>query len=929
MALMHQAAEKGGNALQAEDYVRFNRWHRLGHWLLAGCFLALVATGLPQKFNDAGLSVWIINALGGIDNARFIHRILACIFIFQSLLHLAEIGLSILRGRFRPSMVITLHDFRDAFDMLRYSVGLIPHKPQPDRYDYRQKFEYWGIVFGAIIMIATGLMLWFPTYITRVLPGELVPTAKEMHSGEALLALLVIVVWHIYDVVLSPSVFPLDTVMITGRMSRERLLEEHPREYARLLASEALAFPRTPEQPPGVLPVRGRGPPGGRIQAGGPAAAEAAGEVVGPGAARTGAIRRSLQWRVLILVTIGMAGTLAAFSVSSLLAVNESIDRTLDERQALAQASAGQVDYVVRQGLTVLEEPADGEGLDLEDEDAEPERQALRRVLSGSIFTRVYLTDADGEVLWTEPLYPSVLGVNIGFLPHTEAALDSGRPSVSGLSTALASGEPAVSMVAPVRGVSGQVAGLIAGDIVLSETDLAELIQPAAVGGTGYAQIVDAQGTVLASTLPGQLLEKSDHEGQIAKLIEEKRASSGTCHGCHDSAGEEEREKEVMAFAPMEVAPWGVLIRQSEDEALAPADRLRERALWFGVPAFGLALLFAWVTARSVLRPVRVLTMAVEKISAGDLSQAVPSLGEDEIGSLARTFEAMRGRLKESRDSIEAWGRQLEERVQERTRELEASRDHLRKVAGENAALFEELTRKEAARSELLKKVIRAQEEERRRIARELHDETSQALTALVVGMETAAMAPEAERARFQKKLTELKELAVETLEDVHRLIYDLRPSVLDDLGLVAGLRWYADSRLQSAGVQVRVSVKGDEKRLPAEVESTLFRIGQEAISNATRHARATDVLMALDFQDGSITLEVKDDGVGFDVASVTNSGGPRPGWGILGMQERATLLGGTLQIESEPGKGTHVKVSIPLGEESGDDAEDSRPHSR
>ncbi|KKM88852.1 hypothetical protein LCGC14_1254510, partial [marine sediment metagenome] len=235
MTLMREAAEQEREAPRAEEFVRFNLWQRLQHWLLAGCFIALVITGLPQKFNDAALSVSIINALGGIDNARFFHRILACIFIGESLLHLGEIALAILRRRFRPTMVITFQDFRNAFDMLRYSVGIIPKKPQSDRYDYRQKFEYWGIVLGAILMIATGLVLWFPTYVTRVLPGELVPAAKEMHSGEALLALLVIVVWHLYDVVLSPSVFPLDPTMITGRISRERLLEEHPWEYARLV----------------------------------------------------------------------------------------------------------------------------------------------------------------------------------------------------------------------------------------------------------------------------------------------------------------------------------------------------------------------------------------------------------------------------------------------------------------------------------------------------------------------------------------------------------------------------------------------------------------------------------------------------------------------------------------------------------------------
>src|SRR3990170_2255493 len=228
MAMLDQAAEQAREAPRVEKYVRFNAWQRFEHWLLAACFVALVLTGLPQKFDDAALSVRIINALGGIDSARFLHRILASIFVSLSLAHAAEIGLSILSRRFRPTMVITFQDFRDAFDMLRYSVGLIPEKPQFDRYDFRQKYEYWGILFGALIMIATGLALWFPTYVTRLLPGELVPAAKEMHSGEALLAMLVVVVWHLYDVVLNPSVFPLDTAMITGKISRERIREEHP-----------------------------------------------------------------------------------------------------------------------------------------------------------------------------------------------------------------------------------------------------------------------------------------------------------------------------------------------------------------------------------------------------------------------------------------------------------------------------------------------------------------------------------------------------------------------------------------------------------------------------------------------------------------------------------------------------------------------------
>ncbi len=241
--------------------VRFSRWQRLEHWLLVTSFAGLLMTGLPQKFDDAQMSAWVMDLLGSISTARLLHRVFACIFVAESVVHLGEIGLTMVRRRFRPTMVITLQDFRDAFDMLRYSVGLIPRKPQFDRYDYRQKFEYWGIVFGAIIMIATGAALWFPTYVTRLLPGELVPAAKEMHSGEALLAFLVVVVWHFYDVILSPAVLPLDTAMITGRISRERLMHEHPKEYSRLVGIETPSAGPAGEEPLYADGQNSRAPP--------------------------------------------------------------------------------------------------------------------------------------------------------------------------------------------------------------------------------------------------------------------------------------------------------------------------------------------------------------------------------------------------------------------------------------------------------------------------------------------------------------------------------------------------------------------------------------------------------------------------------------------------------------------------------------------
>jgi signal transduction histidine kinase len=330
---------------------------------------------------------------------------------------------------------------------------------------------------------------------------------------------------------------------------------------------------------------------------------------------------------------------------------------------------------------------------------------------------------------------------------------------------------------------------------------------------------------------------------------------------------------------------------------------------------------------RSITRPVSMLTSVAERIASGDLSQEVPDLGKDEIGQLARTFETMRVKLGDSLESIQASSRELEKRVRERTRELEASRDELRQVAAENAVLYEELKQKESLRGELLKKVIGAQEEERRRIARELHDETSQALTALAMGMETVTLGPSLSKEQLQEKLSGLKGLAVQTLDEVHNLIYDLRPSILDDLGLVAGLEWYAENRLQPLGLGVHVEVSGQERRLPSEVETTLFRIGQEAISNVARHAEASNVLLTIHFNENAVSLEVEDDGKGF--APAAESSTAPSGWGLLGMRERSALLKGELEIASEPGRGTSVAVRVPLEERTALHEEHTRPHRR
>jgi PAS domain S-box-containing protein len=234
-------------------------------------------------------------------------------------------------------------------------------------------------------------------------------------------------------------------------------------------------------------------------------------------------------------------------------------------------------------------------------------------------------------------------------------------------------------------------------------------------------------------------------------------------------------------------------------------------------------------------------------------------------------------------------------------------------VALENARLWEQLRRKEQLRGELLARIIHAQEEERQRIARELHDATGQSLNALVIGLNAVTTALERSPDSVPALLERLKVSASDTVRELQSIIYDLRPALLDDLGLIPVLRWYARERLEAQGTCVTLTVDGESGRLPAEVETALFRIGQEAITNISRHAGARHVTIQVRFEPRHVSIEVSDDGLGFAVAGALDRSQQRPGLGLLGIRERANLLGGRLSIESEPGAGTRLHVLLPL----------------
>jgi signal transduction histidine kinase len=232
-------------------------------------------------------------------------------------------------------------------------------------------------------------------------------------------------------------------------------------------------------------------------------------------------------------------------------------------------------------------------------------------------------------------------------------------------------------------------------------------------------------------------------------------------------------------------------------------------------------------------------------------------------------------------------------------------------VAVENAALYEELRQKESLRGQLLEKVITVQEEERKRIARELHDETGQALTSLMVGLKVleGASSPQ----EVQEKASQLRAVAVQTLDGVHRLALELRPSVLDDLGLVAAMQRHVKDWAKSFGLKVDFQIAGLDRRLSPQVETTVYRVVQEALTNVARHAEAQNVSVLLEYRDDFVVCIVEDDGRGFDAGKVLQANDMKR-LGLYGMQERVSLVGGKLAVESTAGVGTTIFVEISSG---------------
>ena len=369
----------------------------------------------------------------------------------------------------------------------------------------------------------------------------------------------------------------------------------------------------------------------------------------------------TLGKKITLLTALGLLICVGLFSALGMKAVNQATDTMLEERLTTARLVAGYVDEALSRALVDLQDTVrvvssagtpDNFGLPV---------RSLQATYARSLVDTygLYVYDGEGRLMWTDPEATSAEGEDLSHYPSVRAAIDGGDSTVSGLVSAPVTNVPIILLAASAADRSGKKVLVVAIDV--TKSGISGFVRPVRIGKTGYVEIVDQNGLVVTRTEPGPELsffEKSDHSGRFAALIAAGEPARGVCHTCHQS---EQRiaTEDVLAFVPLTSASWGVVIRQSEAEALAPASGLRQSLILSGLLLVTVALVFVVVTTRDVGSRITTLTTASRRIAEGDLKSPVARLGHDEVGVLATTLDDMRLKLDSSYGELEQKTREL------------------------------------------------------------------------------------------------------------------------------------------------------------------------------------------------------------------------------------------------------------------------------
>ncbi len=564
---------------------------------------------------------------------------------------------------------------------------------------------------------------------------------------------------------------------------------------------------------------------------------------------------RAVTW-ILLPLAVMMFGLIAVgiFSYQRIV-----VQLLTDHQKQLASVTATHVSQVMDGYALVLEALASNPEI----YSNSPEiRQALldEAARSLEIFNAgVILVDTSGNML---AVAPSGTRPPIFTLTEQEffsAAWSQHLPAISNGEVDDSTGNPLIVITAPIYDIQGSFRGALLGAVSLQDSSLSEPVRRLVVGEQGFAYLVNGQGKVIYH--PDMSLVGVSQ--QDLPFVE--KVTSGENGGMlwQDVSG----EYLLKGYAQVESAGWGLIVQEPWDNVIAPARSYGLMMVSAGLVAFITVVLLAWWGVHRIVTPIQALSNQASQLASVDGIEPVAESGISEIDSLEHTFDHM-------------------------ARQIASYRVGLRRYVGA---------------------ITQKQEEERRHIARELHDETVQSLLAISRKLELE-QASENDPRRSQH-LAEIQSQINTTLAGLRQISRDLRPLVLEDLGLIPALQALVRAAHQGPGAipQVKLDVPKDALRLLPQQELALYRITQEALSNARKHARPTGVRVSLEISGSEILLEIADDGDGFEVPESLSYLAQQGCFGLMGIQERVWAIGGSLFIQSAPGEGARLEVRMPV----------------
>ncbi len=470
----------------------------------------------------------------------------------------------------------------------------------------------------------------------------------------------------------------------------------------------------------------------------------------------------------------------------------------------------------------------------------------------------VIILDRQGFVSVTKPFRPDLIGQDFSTETYFQRAraFPESPFLFSDILKEPGTNQEVIVIAVPIVNTDGAFNGVIAGRFYLSFQRLGQEIQKLKVGNEGIAYLVDRTGRVIYHPISKLIGTDFSHFETIRQLQSSRDAGAVTTRN---------QPGTVEGYAVVNVTGWGLVIVEPWAQAVQPAqDALMPVVVVLIVGLITVAI-FVALGVQRVTDPIQNLVTQTRQVAAGDYDAKVTLSRIKEIRELGMAFNDMVEQIRKYRAGVRQY------------------------VAD----------------------ITRTQEEERKRIARELHDDTVQSLIAINQRLELARTSlddpPEA-----RSILNEVKTMVTGAIASVRQFSRDLRPLTLEDLGLIPAIQYQVNQLAQSEGIDVHLHVEGESRDLPADMEVAIYRILQETLNNVKKHAAATQVNVSAIFSEDQIILTVQDNGQGFEVPEAMTDFASSGSFGMMGLQERAQLFGGNVVVQSEPAKGTTIHLVIP-----------------